>query len=699
MCRAATLFLQDYLSADAAAFAAMPWAMQQSMPDEGAGGGYSSSELNAPEYSSDDFRMFSFKVARCGKRYVHDWRACPFAHPTENARRRDPRHTRYLPVPCPDYKRGICLRGDSCPYSHGVYECWLHPAKYRTQLCKEGPHCRRPVCFFAHSVSDLRQPTHLWNSAELAAGAGPGAAAGPAPAPVPQQAPSAAAALMQVHANGSGGTEDSASVSAVSSLGARSESDASRRLQSVEEALNNMNAGGNSSSDGGWGSSGNASANNNANNGPANVKARPASPPLVAAPAEATANASVSVPNGSSAAGDDSTPSTPLHASEDAAQAPPPKAQTAAAPVPVTPAVADLASPTGAQTQQQQQVAGSPDKAANPDGSWPQGLATSAAVAVALSGIPVNEQPLLTNQGPRMSNAVARKLGLAPARPPAPAAPAPAPAPVNHRAHSGALPSPHRMSLDGLTMPQIGGYPQVPGRASADYPPTHRGDVHVSSELMGLGGAGSPLSFNAQSTQSPFLPGAMGVGGLSASYPGAGPDALGIHPALLNLVAANMGAGQQIMVETQGQPMHGQSLSTGSMGLAGMQSLGVRGDLSTGTMPSDAMASLINSMGQWSVGQQGQGQGGVSDRDAVHVPHRGSSEGMLGVSGMPQVRTTPKEAHVHGHGTAFMWDVRLCGPCTYESCAVCFFSVQVPQRNAYQLPSDLFNNQAGGTDC
>ena len=122
---------------------------------------YSTSELNAPEYSTDDFRMFQFKVggrsrptvhamrrsghptalgqfpasgcapgpparpprpssrppclhnpqvARCSKRYVHDWRACPFAHPTENARRRDPRLVKYQPIPCPDYKRGICLR-------------------------------------------------------------------------------------------------------------------------------------------------------------------------------------------------------------------------------------------------------------------------------------------------------------------------------------------------------------------------------------------------------------------------------------------------------------------------------------------------------------------------------------------------------------------------------------------------------------
>lgn len=102
-------------------------------------------------------RHHNHQVVRCSKRYVHDWRTCPYAHPTENARRRDPREFRYFAVPCPEYKKGICLLGDACPYSHGVYECWLHPSKYCTQLCKDGEACRRPVCFFAHSPQDLRQ--------------------------------------------------------------------------------------------------------------------------------------------------------------------------------------------------------------------------------------------------------------------------------------------------------------------------------------------------------------------------------------------------------------------------------------------------------------------------------------------------------------------------------------------------------------
>lgn len=111
------------------------------------------------------------KVLRCSKRHAHDWRACPFAHPTENARRRDPREFKYCALACPDYKQGFCIRGDVCPYSHGVFECWLHPSRYRTQLCKDGSNCHRPVCFFAHSLPELRAPTYTWvpSSADLAA--------------------------------------------------------------------------------------------------------------------------------------------------------------------------------------------------------------------------------------------------------------------------------------------------------------------------------------------------------------------------------------------------------------------------------------------------------------------------------------------------------------------------------------------------
>eukprot|EP00798_Chlamydomonas_sp_ICE-L_P011399 gene11399-12100_t len=124
---------------------------------------FSTSELTRVEYANDTFRLFSFKCLRCSKRYAHDWRACPFAHPTENARRRDPREFHYCATACPDYKQGFCSRGDLCCFAHGVYECWLHPSRYRTQLCKDGPKCRRPVCFFAHNMGELRSPSHNWS--------------------------------------------------------------------------------------------------------------------------------------------------------------------------------------------------------------------------------------------------------------------------------------------------------------------------------------------------------------------------------------------------------------------------------------------------------------------------------------------------------------------------------------------------------
>jgi hypothetical protein len=107
-------------------------------------------------YSTDEFRMYSFKVRPCSRAYSHDWTECPFVHPGENARRRDPRKYHYSCVPCPDFRKGACRRGDMCEYAHGVFECWLHPAQYRTRLCKDGTNCARRVCFFAHTSEELR---------------------------------------------------------------------------------------------------------------------------------------------------------------------------------------------------------------------------------------------------------------------------------------------------------------------------------------------------------------------------------------------------------------------------------------------------------------------------------------------------------------------------------------------------------------
>ncbi|KAG4952897.1 hypothetical protein JHK84_038945 [Glycine max] len=113
-------------------------------------------DINNGVYGTDEFRMYNFKVKPCSRAYSHDWTECPFVHPGENARRRDPRKYPYSCVPCPEFRKGTCQKGDSCEYAHGVFESWLHPAQYRTRLCKDETGCARKVCFFAHKPEELR---------------------------------------------------------------------------------------------------------------------------------------------------------------------------------------------------------------------------------------------------------------------------------------------------------------------------------------------------------------------------------------------------------------------------------------------------------------------------------------------------------------------------------------------------------------
>ncbi|KAL7187710.1 hypothetical protein ACSBR1_037717 [Camellia fascicularis] len=107
-------------------------------------------------FSCDHFRMFDFKVKKCARANSHDWTECPYVHAGEKARRRDPRKFHYSGTACPEFRKGQCKKGDSCEFAHGVFECWLHPSRYRTQPCKDGTHCRRRVCFFAHTPDQLR---------------------------------------------------------------------------------------------------------------------------------------------------------------------------------------------------------------------------------------------------------------------------------------------------------------------------------------------------------------------------------------------------------------------------------------------------------------------------------------------------------------------------------------------------------------
>ena len=168
----------------------------------------------------------------CSKRFVHDWTECPFAHPQEKARRRDPRVQNYTGIACPSMKKasregaclpvgwlgllvaalqgsqggvagawgtaggvagpsrlppraapvcvparrptqppptlcpfppqeGCCAFGDHCPYAHNVFEYWLHPTRYRTQLCNDGSNCKRKICFFAHRWVGAAAGRHL----------------------------------------------------------------------------------------------------------------------------------------------------------------------------------------------------------------------------------------------------------------------------------------------------------------------------------------------------------------------------------------------------------------------------------------------------------------------------------------------------------------------------------------------------------
>ncbi|KAI3694030.1 hypothetical protein L1987_76988 [Smallanthus sonchifolius] len=115
-----------------------------------------SDDEDADPYAADHFRIYEFKVRKCTRSRSHDWTDCPFAHPGEKARRRCPRRYNYSGTVCADFRRGGCSRGDLCEFAHGVFECWLHPSRYRTEACKDGKNCQRKICFFAHTQRQLR---------------------------------------------------------------------------------------------------------------------------------------------------------------------------------------------------------------------------------------------------------------------------------------------------------------------------------------------------------------------------------------------------------------------------------------------------------------------------------------------------------------------------------------------------------------
>ena len=622
-------------------------------------GMYSTSELNDPEYSTDDFRMFSFKVARCSKRYVHDWRSCPFAHPTENARRRDPRTTRYLPVPCPDYKRGICMRGDTCPYSHGVYECWLHPAKYRTQLCKEGPACRRPVCFFAHTVGDLRQPTHLWNgpegfnehssaaailaaqqslATESSAGAGSGVGVGKSNIDI-------------INNNNNGGVEgivvDSAGETAAAApitastvtpppsiTIAEVAADAASKMQTAaEEAFNNMQQDGSGVTGGG--------SVHACQQGPGGMD----SPTHTGGDLTPTAADAMTIhsPHGSHGVANGGSTVTSPFAQDAAAAMAREDSDTHAD------GNATTTTTTGESSSMQCRAASAAAQAGAP--SWSQSMATVATSAAALSGIPVNEQPMLANNGPRMSNAVARKLGLAPVKPPTVA--------VAEARARVAVAAPHSTSLDGMGLPYVkttpttGASPMAPTVHTPPPATMSLEDLRLQQALAGLGGGAMPFPATAQ-YGAPY----------SSSYPGGSSDPLSIHPALLNLVAANMVGGggtgsgappsatmfasfdQQQQQQQQQQRLNGSASGLHDASVAsllGQMSQWGMSDGSEDSIRTGTDGSVHSSAAATTMNNNNHAAGMIS------YPHRGSFDGMVMMGPAHGIATIHHAHAVHHH--------------------------------------------------
>ncbi|GMY06516.1 zinc finger CCCH domain-containing protein 54 [Fagus crenata] len=120
---------------------------------------YNNDTIDEVIFGSDEFRMYAYKIKRCPRMRSHDWTECPYAHRGEKAQRRDPRKFIYSAIACPAFRNGKCLKGDACEFAHGVFEYWLHPARYRTRACNAGRYCQRKVCFFAHTPEQLRSET------------------------------------------------------------------------------------------------------------------------------------------------------------------------------------------------------------------------------------------------------------------------------------------------------------------------------------------------------------------------------------------------------------------------------------------------------------------------------------------------------------------------------------------------------------
>ena len=207
-------------------------------------------------------------------------------------------------------------------------------------------------------------------------------------------------------------------------------------------------------------------------------------------------------------------------------------------------------------------------------------------------------------QRPRPPPAVARKLGLAPQRSSLDArlggklrGPGPVP--------GGGLATPQRTSLDGIlqALQQAGS-----ARSSLDQQAAMLQAMQAQQQLAAAG-----LAAGAGGLPGSAYPpgnGYAGQGGGGAGYGAPPPDAAGLHPALLSLVAAQMqGGGGAPAGPARGVPngMHS--------GLGAQQGADAN------------MAALVESLNGWQL--NGGAGGGAS------MGHRGSMDGMTGMAGAP----------------------------------------------------------------
>ncbi|GAB4825892.1 Zinc finger CCCH domain-containing protein [Ancistrocladus abbreviatus] len=79
------------------------------------------------EFETDEFRMICFKIKRCHINRTKTVQSVPM--PKYKA----PCKFNYVAISWPDYRAGKCPKAELCEFTHGVFEYWLHPARYRTR--------------------------------------------------------------------------------------------------------------------------------------------------------------------------------------------------------------------------------------------------------------------------------------------------------------------------------------------------------------------------------------------------------------------------------------------------------------------------------------------------------------------------------------------------------------------------------------